>query len=88
MKQESGSAGWRVPVLAHSALLDLTSDLDSSGLPLLLTSGLPNGHTNPGADDRPSSHERASPSHSGGHSFFCLSPGNIPLVHKVIWFGG
>ncbi|BDA41148.1 probable ubiquitin carboxyl-terminal hydrolase 22 [Coccomyxa sp. Obi] len=65
VKQESGSAGWRVPVLAHSGFLDLTSDLDSSGLPSLLTPGLPNGSAKFGADDRPSSHERASSSRSG-----------------------
>ncbi|CAL8466572.1 g6108 [Coccomyxa elongata] len=66
VKQEAGSAGWQVPVLAHSSsFLDLTSDLDSSGLPSLLTPGLPSGSANFGADNRPSSHERASSSPSG-----------------------
>lgn len=73
VKQEAGSAGWQVPVLAHSSFLDLTSDLDSSGLPSLLTPGLPNGGANFGADDRPSSHERASSSPSGEAPFSSFS---------------
>lgn len=62
------SAGWQVPVLAHTDILDLTSDVDSPRLAAFLPPKL-NEDAQTGADDRAASNERAS---SSGGSGACL----------------
>ncbi|KAK9916520.1 hypothetical protein WJX75_003670 [Coccomyxa subellipsoidea] len=61
----AGSAGWQVPVLAHTDILGLTSDVDSPRLAAFLPPKL-DEDAKTGADDRAASNERASSSGGSG----------------------
>lgn len=72
----AGSAGWQVPVLANTDILDLTSDVESPRLTAFLPP-TPNEDAKTGADDRAASNERASSSSGSGA---CLPQRSLLLV--------